>query len=176
MENWNQEDKNALINFITSGHTYDEIGILLNRTSRSIREKTRRLGITYNKKKYINRKCLCCENVIEINLNNKHDINKKFCSQSCSATYNNKKRNEIELKIEHLCLNCDKEIKSKNKYCSNKCQCEYNKKQIYKRIEDGDTTFYHTTYRNGEIVGCVKNSDYSCKYCMFKTLCLCVTD
>jgi predicted nucleic acid-binding Zn ribbon protein len=44
--------------------------------------------------------------------------NKKFCNNSCSAKFNNKKR------IHNKCLVCDKDISSRNKYCSNKCQNE----------------------------------------------------
>lgn len=48
----------------------------------------------------------------------------KFCSQSCSAKYNNKKR---ERKIKY-CKNCNRDMKgkySKQVYCSMKCQKEF---------------------------------------------------
>ena len=40
--------------------------------------------------------------------------NNNFCSQSCSATYNNQKR---ERKEKSKCLNCGKELKRKQKFC-----------------------------------------------------------
>ena len=35
------------------------------------------------------------------------------------------------------CLNCGKEIPSRNKYCDNKCQSEYEHKQYIKRWKEG---------------------------------------
>jgi len=50
---------------------------------------------------------------------NKSKSGKVFCSQSCSASYNNK----FKLKERKKCLECNKNIAIANKkYCSNKCQ------------------------------------------------------
>jgi len=64
----------------------------------------------------------------------------KFCSQSCSATYNNLKignRHGQKSKI-GICLHCKKEFKickhSIGKYCSTKCQQEYQWEQTKKQI------------------------------------------
>lgn len=57
--------------------------------------------------------------------------NKKFCSSSCSATFNNKKR-----KTKLYCLCCGVElVKRQKKFCSIKCQQEY---QFKSRIESNN--------------------------------------
>jgi hypothetical protein len=40
------------------------------------------------------RKCKNCEETFEINVNNKKSLKRKFCSSSCSASFNNKLRLE----------------------------------------------------------------------------------
>lgn len=62
-----------------------------------------------------------------------------FCSQNCSASFNNinRKRN---IKQYSICLNCGKEYISKKgkKYCSQKCANEYKLKQYDIKIENGE--------------------------------------
>lgn len=79
-----------------------------------------------------------------------------FCSQSCSASYNNIKRNSarkiVEIKGNTIykhrnrydtnkyvkrCICCGKEIPYKQKYCSNKCQIVYQNKLRDDEIESG---------------------------------------
>ena len=102
------------------------------------------------------KQCLCCGKDIPLNdLSFSEYRERKFCSSSCSATYNNKVREVIKYnkqkkqekqnkkikmpslfdmekqlaeereKQKHFCQNCGKEIKSKNKYCSQKCASEF---------------------------------------------------
>lgn len=72
----------------------------------------------------------------------------KFCSQSCSATYNNSRRTINRKPIlgkstkTATCLNCNKEFKyhtynSKGLYCSNKCRGEYVLKQSDQLLQEG---------------------------------------
>lgn len=95
----------------------------------------------FNKIKNIEIICLECN----INFQSKISENRKFCSQSCSASFNNKKRiknDELTINTKKrirklgkqigICICCDKEIHKNNgndvrKYCSSKCQ------QIYQR-------------------------------------------
>ena len=97
----------------------------------------------FNKIKDIEIICLECN----INFQSKISENRKFCSQSCSASFNNKKRIKSDeyatntkkrIRIRKIgkqigiCICCDKEIYKNNgndvrKYCSSKCQ------QIYQR-------------------------------------------
>ena len=54
--------------------------------------------------------------------------NNKFCSQSCAANYNNRKKCNSK-----KCLNCNKILNNRQyKFCSNKCQQKY---YFNKRIE-----------------------------------------
>ena len=66
--------------------------------------------------------CLSCE--VETS-------NPKFCSSSCSATYNNK------LRKSKTCLNCEEAIPKINKYCNNTCQHEYERKLKVKDLLEG---------------------------------------
>lgn len=70
---------------------------------------------------------------------NIHTTNPKFCSQSCSAIFNNKgKRRHGKEPVK--CLICGKKCKNySSKYCSYKCQQTY---QYNKRIEVWKTTGY----------------------------------
>lgn len=82
-------------------------------------------------------RCKHCET--KLDYDNRH---KKFCNSSCSATYNNLKREERSTPITWNCLNCQKEHKTVawrvGKYCSNHCQIEFqNKKRIQQWLEEG---------------------------------------
>lgn len=63
------------------------------------------------------------------------DSKKKFCSHSCSATYNNIKRG----KTKYFCLNCGKELK-RGKFCNNTCYAKYYEKQYVERWKNGEET------------------------------------
>lgn len=41
------------------------------------------------------------------------------------------------MKIQKFCLNCGKEIPSRNKYCNNQCQNDYTYKQYIKNWKEG---------------------------------------
>lgn len=83
-------------------------------------------------------KCLKCDKEIELSINDKRDQSRKFCSRSCSVSFNNKKRtdeikqqisntlkNKIQKPDKPTCLICGNEVKNYiNVYCSNKCQNE----------------------------------------------------
>ena len=89
MKGWSVDELNIAINMIESKKTYKEISDILNRTERSIREKLRKNGFRYTD--YTESvdsifKCLECES----NFMDKSYNDRKFCSRSCSVTYNNK--------------------------------------------------------------------------------------
>ena len=92
----------------------------------------------FNKIKNIEIICLECD----INFQSKISENRKFCSQSCSASFNNKKRIKNDTNTNKRirirkpgrkianCIHCNKEIHKNNgknirKYCSSKCQQSY---------------------------------------------------
>lgn len=132
---WSKSEEKQLIEFLRNKKSYLEISILLNRTKRSIKEKVNKLGFSSKtfsvKKEKI--KCLNCEEEFEIFSNNKRQKNRKFCSSSCSAIFNNKKRKESNQKIKNKikkekvqCVVCGSEInRNSSKYCSNSCHMEY---------------------------------------------------
>ena len=115
---------------------------------------------------------LCCLNCEKSFISLKSD-NRKFCSQSCSAIFNNIKRgdqlidrNENIVKREDrvfiICKNCEKqhEIKRKEisklrKYCSTKCQKDFEKRLRYSQIEIGENlgskaAKKYLIFKNGE--------------------------
>lgn len=54
-----------------------------------------------------------------------YQVDRKFCSQSCAASFNNKGIRRHG-KSPGKCLLCHKTLKRQSaKYCSQKCQCEY---------------------------------------------------
>jgi len=68
---------------------------------------------------------------------------KKFCSQSCSTTFNNKLRNK---KVKKACVNCG-EMTSNIKFCSYDCNSEFQIKESFSKIEKGDTSLDHRQYK-----------------------------
>ena len=84
--------------------------------------------------------CLECETRI-------YDLGKiRFCSRSCSATYNNRafiKRTSEFSKIKtYKCVSCDTETVRKKgrqgKFCSNQCHINYRQKKTFNDIESGN--------------------------------------
>lgn len=79
--------------------------------------------------------CLYCGKEIK----GKND-KKKFCNNSCAASYNNGKRGHKPL-VNGVCLNCGKEFHKKQngtKYCCQKCQQEYQHKKYIERWKNGE--------------------------------------
>lgn len=89
--------------------------------------------------------CLQCGKLIERkNLLPSRYAKKKFCNNSCAATYNNKHRKKKEKK---KCKNCGKELTTnKNTYCNSKCQHEY------------EFVNYINKWKNGEVDGNIGNA------------------
>lgn len=64
---------------------------------------------------------------------------RKFCSQSCAASFNNKYRNRKATHIK-ICLHCQKSFLSKTlrqKFCSHKCSTDNISKIAYDKILNG---------------------------------------
>jgi len=135
MKKWTIEEENKLIELLKNKKTYLEVSIELKRTKRSIKEKSNRLG--YYSKDFKNEKikikCLNCKKDIEISLYNEYDLDRRFCSHSCSAIFNNKKR-----KVKKNCVGCGVElIGSQKKFCSNSCQRELEYNSFIKKWKNG---------------------------------------
>jgi predicted nucleic acid-binding Zn ribbon protein len=137
---WTQKEINEAIYMIKSGVNYVDIGLSLNRTANSVRNKLNEYGLNY---KQFNQKedkfCLNCSTKLENNKNT-------FCNHSCAATYNNKKRGtEIE------CLTCG-EITKNYKFCSKKCSSDFQKNESFRRIDEGDVTLGVKRYKEYLII------------------------
>lgn len=87
---------------------YNDISkIIGNVTPNAVRTRCFRLGFKitdFYKNEENNFKCLNCDEEF------KDSRDRKFCSNKCSAIYNNKQRNKNK-----KCLNCDKDIKGVEK-------------------------------------------------------------
>lgn len=103
---WIIEDETRAVMLLESGLCYDEIGKILNRSSKSVKEKLGKLG--YKREDYIQNNeikifCLECGFAFETK-----DHERKFCGQSCAASYNNKKfvKRKSNKERQYKCLNC----------------------------------------------------------------------
>lgn len=80
------------------------------------------------------KKCLYCGKIIPMNSLSISDYNrKKFCNNSCAASYNNRLRG----KKKNYCLMCGKEIPLQNKFCSCKCHKDFEYVQYIKKWKAG---------------------------------------
>jgi hypothetical protein len=141
---WSQEDINTMLDLLIDGKSYKEISSIINKTENSIRSKSHKLGYkssTYYKSKRSKFNCKECNTEFE-DLTERSRI---FCSQSCNAKFNNRKKG-YENREESKCISCSKKIKNK-KYCNRECQTNYEKKQIFEKIENGDTSLYEKNYK-----------------------------
>ena len=68
------------------------------------------------------------------------DSRRKFCNQSCAASYNNLKRSKNCEKIKNkYCLNCGKELNiHQNVFCCSECSFEYKHKEYIKLWKTGE--------------------------------------
>lgn len=126
---WANEEVTKATEMLTSGFTYQEISKVLERTERAVKLKLNKLGMKsslYALSPITSFSCQVCSTVIS----DYETSNRKFCSRSCSAKYNNAlyvKRKSV--KKEKSCLHCNKLFISNNKYCSKNC-CYMHKASI----------------------------------------------
>jgi len=112
------------------------------------REKVKQEAI----KKYEENPLLCKQCATKIAYERRNN-NLLFCNRSCSAKYNNSRRNsKKEIK---KCLNCSLELVSKHtsqRYCSVKCQQSLKKEERYQKLSSGDDSgIGHVAARNAVI-------------------------
>ena len=161
---WNQEELEKAALLIKEGFNYIEIGKKINRSRASVKNKLEEIGLKY---KIFNsgrekRNCVKCSKEFETTKSDE----KIFCSQSCSAVYNNQKRSKKiyidkpkrvyvkRIPIEKNCLSCKKELsfdgksRKQSKFCSNICQSNFVKNKIFEKIENGDVTLNTRQYKN----------------------------
>ena len=133
---WTESEIEETIKLIESGLSYAEVSEITNRKANAIRIKMNRLGIKVSDyAKHEIKHCLNCGEEIK-------GYGEKFCSHSCSASFNNKIRKQV-----NNCLMCGEEIPKSNKYCSNLCQRDYERKIKFTAIENGDNTLLSNWYK-----------------------------
>lgn len=143
MGKWSEKLIEKTIELLKDGKSYNEISLIIKKPSSSIRSKLFKLGLKSSDFLFFERQCLFCKKPFKTTIKNK----RKFCNHSCSAKYGNLNRGNF-IHGESECLNCNKKINGKKKYCTNKCQGEYVKKITFKKIENGDTSFYEKRYKD----------------------------
>lgn len=123
---WTKENEEVSINLLEQGLTYEKIGILLNRSGKSVKEKLGKLG--YKRENYIINNtikinCLECNICFETN-----DHERKFCGSSCAGSYNGRKfpKRKSKKEKQYKCLNCGERNKTYyNTFCSLNCYQSY---------------------------------------------------
>lgn len=136
---WNKEEENVAIELLKNGNSYEQIANKLNRTKKSIKLKLNKLGYIFEDYSelyyYENKKCIQCDKEYK----SFKKENRKFCSQSCSATYNNLQKIKRDNK---KCLCCNVSIsdkQNKSKFCSYSCSATFNNK-LQINYENGYTS------------------------------------
>lgn len=142
---WSKESVELILNLLSEGKSYKEVSEITGKTEGSIRNKAYKYGVKssmFYKPKSVKSLCVECGNQFEDLLSR----NRTFCSQSCNAKFNNKKRGYKE-KTKSNCINCDKEVTGK-KYCGVICQKVYERNNVFEKIENGDTSLHEKNYKN----------------------------
>jgi hypothetical protein len=156
MGKWKDSEIQYAIRLIKEGNSYEDISELLNRTRQSVRVKLNKLGYYVDIPNCnVEKQCLnCCESFISL-----ESSHRKFCSLSCSATYNNKRRlvkttkptepkKENKPKKNKYCPNCDNLLKNQhNIYCSVDCVIQHKQSKIFDLIESGNTELNSRNYK-----------------------------
>jgi hypothetical protein len=174
---WTELEIDKAIKLLKNGNNLEKIGVELKRTKKAIKEKLSEFGYKQSdfiKIEYHHSKiCLQCnKNFISL-----ISEDRKFCSQSCSAKFNNKlnpkkikiitvddKTKKIKNKIDSICLNCGEVINYPYRYCNNSCSSEHKLKLKFKKIESGDTTISFKIYKKYLIVK-FGNKCMECGWC-----------
>lgn len=106
---WTEEKDEQVLSLIKEGKDYKYISDLFGVKPNSIRSRCFRLGIKSSDYKKDSKKKFFCLNCKKEFFDN---VDRKFCSRSCSTSFNNR---FISRKKEWYCLNCGKEIKKRKK-------------------------------------------------------------
>jgi predicted nucleic acid-binding Zn ribbon protein len=119
MKKWTDSEISLVKDLALQGASYKDIAKDLNRSPKSVRLKMHKIGFLLRDVMHKEaRFCRYCQAPIS-------SSTKVFCSQSCAAKSNNRKR--LSSKPEKICPVCQKQIKGKNnkRFCSAKCHKEY---------------------------------------------------
>ena len=153
MRKFNEIDQEEIIFQLHNSKNLNEVLINLNCHGNGFNRKKLKQFIAENnidishftfqlsRKKYEQnpKKCKSCGSIIPF-----EKRENDFCNSSCAATLTNTYRRQSG-----NCLNCGKEIPSRNKYCNIKCQVEHEFQQKVQK------------WKNGEITGIIGKSGQS---------------
>lgn len=111
---------------------------------------------------------ICQQCSTKVVIKNKRDFRTKFCSHSCSATYNNLKRDRKWSEIKCLyCLKIGNNYGGKSKFCSIECAGAYRSKQLIQDWIEGKES---GSQKNGGLKGSIRTylilkENKSCSLC-----------
>lgn len=166
--------------FIKKGDIYEYFGVTDSKqTIQYVNKIAEEIGFDFSL--YKNRKkryCLNCGKEL-------HGDQKKFCSSSCSATYNNKKRGKKTAKenktptinkrqeYKKICEYCGNEFVTTNKdkqYCCEKCRADSIKQKTVESWLNGEN---HSSGVNNKLPDSIreylyKRANYCCEICGFE--------
>lgn len=144
---WTEDEIQKLTDLHTLGLSFNEVANKLGRTGKAVKVKLHKLGFKSNKLEYReNVVCLNCGNNI-IALKSEQ---RKFCSQSCAAIYNDvrhpkrkklstantTKRLRYKKTKTNKCLFCGNPVY--DKYCGTKCRKSYEHQVIFTKISNNE--------------------------------------
>lgn len=133
---WTKEKIEEVIKLVEEGNNFSDIADIVGINHNSIRVKMGKLKISFKKlNPKIVKICIECSKTI---VNN----GLKFCSSSCSASYNNK----LRIKKLKICLNCNKKT-SNEKFCSHNCESKYDITQLIILVESGVKNLSSYSYK-----------------------------
>lgn len=140
--NWNIEEINYSLSLLKLGNSYKDISLIINRSESSIRNKMNEIGEKSSsyRESILNFNCLYCNSLFK----DRSIIDRKFCSHSCNAKFNNKLRGNI---IIYKCKFCSEDLNRKKLYCNNKCYSLYKKNLIAEEIQSGNILLPESNYK-----------------------------
>ncbi len=142
---WKKEEDDLLKELINSGKKHKEISEIMNRSEKSIANRTFRIGLKIISTK--KSKCLECDKEFEGYISDE----RKFCSRNCSASYNNRgkeksidtkekiknsinqwniqnpKVKKVKVKKNRLCKSCNNIVTKKHISICGECKKSYYK-------------------------------------------------
>lgn len=141
---WTQKEVKIALSYLREGKSYKEIGDILGKTPSSVRNKmnenNEKSSNYFRKKQSVPKNCIECGVVYE---DTDSRQNRKFCSQSCNATHNNRNRGYKS----HNIKRCICGAETKTKFCSRNCYLFFLREDIKNKIENNENFHERTIKR-----------------------------
>jgi hypothetical protein len=166
MKHWTQEEIELIKENAKNGIQYKETAKQIGRTAKAVTLKMQKLGYVFED--FYTKPTLYCQNCEKELTTGQY----KYCSQSCSATQNNKKypkRKKEKVGLDN-CVNCNKSLTNCSglKYCCQSCQHEFQNKENLKSWLNGNDKGY--TGETKQLKGYIRNfllkeAEHKCSKC-----------